>query len=170
MGKFIGLYVRYVDWVSDRFGRVAMYTVFLMIAVLLLGAITRNVLNMPLSWTVEMAQFTLAAYYTIGGAWSLKNNEHVRMDLIYDHCSDRNKARLDTLTSFFLIFYLVCLLIGAVSSTVYAIEYNQKKFSQWNPSMIPIKVIMLVGIVLMLLQAISTFFKDPAKARGRTIA
>jgi TRAP-type mannitol/chloroaromatic compound transport system permease small subunit len=62
--------------------------------------------------------------------------------------------------------YLVCLLIGAISSTEYAIEYNQRKFSQWNPSMIPIKLIMVFGIFLMLLQAISTFFKDIAKSRG----
>jgi len=36
----------------------------------------------------------------------------------------------------------------------------------WNPSLIPIKVIMVLGILLILLQAFSTFFKDLAKARG----
>ena len=53
---------------------------------------------------------------------------------------------------------------------MYAIEYDQHKFSMWNPSMIPIKLIMVFGIILMLLQAISTFFKDLAKARGRELA
>ena len=48
----------------------------------------------------------------------------------------------------------------------HAIEVGQRKFSMWNPSMIPIKVIMVCGIFLMLLQAISMFFKDLAKARG----
>ena len=47
-----------------------------------------------------------------------------------------------------------------------AIEVGQRKFSMWNPSMVPIKVIMVCGIFLMLLQAISMFFKDLAKARG----
>jgi hypothetical protein len=64
------------------------------------------------------------------------------------------------------MIYLVCLLIGSISSTRYAIEYDQRKFSQWNPSMIPIKIIMVFGISLMLLQSISTFFKDLAKSRG----
>jgi TRAP-type mannitol/chloroaromatic compound transport system permease small subunit len=36
--------------------------------------------------------------------------------------------------------------------------------------MAPIKIIMTVGIVLMLLQAISIFFKDVAKFTGREIA
>ena len=166
MSRAINAYVKCVDYFSTKFGRLAMYMIFLMIGVLLLGAVTRNILNMPLSWTVEMAQFTMTAYYLVGGAYSMQLNDHVRMDLVYDHCSDRTKARIDCFTSFFLVFYLVCLLIGSISSTLYAIEYGQRKFSQWNPSMIPIKVIMLFGILLMLLQAISTFFKDLEKAKS----
>ena len=147
----------------------AMYLIFAMILVLLLGAITRNILNFPLSWTVEMAQFIMTAYYIMGGAYSMQLNSHVRMDLIYDRCSEITKAKIDSFTSFFLVFYLVCLLFGSISSTMYAIEYDQRKFSQWNPSMIPIKLIMVFGIALLLLQAISTFFKDLAKARGQKI-
>jgi TRAP-type mannitol/chloroaromatic compound transport system permease small subunit len=96
-------------------------------------------------------------------------DDHVRMDLFYDRFSDINKARIDVFTSFFLLFYLVCLLYGSISSLEYAIEYNQRKFSQWNPSMIPIKIIMVFGIVLMILQSVSIFFKDLAKAQGKTI-
>ncbi len=170
MPSFIVSYVKYVDYASTKFGRLAMYGIFVMIGTLLLGAITRNILNFPLSWTVEMAQFTMTAYYIMGGAYSMQLNDHVRMDLIYDHCSDRTKSRIDSFTSIFLIFYLVCLLVGSISSTIYAIEYDQRKFSQWNPSMIPIKIIMVAGIILMLLQSISMLFKDIAKARGLNMA
>lgn len=170
MSKFITTYVKYVDYMSIKFGRFAMYAIFLMIGTLLLGAVTRNIINLPLSWTVELAQFTMAAYYIVGGAYSIQLNDHVRMDLFYDRFSEKTKAKLDSFTSIFLIFYLVCLLIGSISSTMYAIEYGQRKFSQWNPSLIPIKVIMVIGIVLMLLQAISTFFKDCAKSKGITLS
>ena len=170
MPSFIKAYVKYVDYVSIKFGRLAMYLIFVMIGVLLLGAITRNVLNIPLSWTIEMAQFTMTAYYIIGGPYSLITNDHVRMDLVYDLYSDKTKARIDVFTSFFLVFYLACLLYGSISSTMYAIEYGQRKFSQWNPSMIPIKVIMVIGIILMLMQAISMFFKDWAKSKGESIS
>lgn len=164
------LYVRYVDYVSEKFGRLMMYMVFVMIGTLLLNAITRNVINFPLSWCVEMAQFTMAAYYIVGGAYSMQMDDHVRMDLFYDRYSEKTKAKIDVATNFFLVFYLVCLLIGSISSTLYAIEYGQRKFSEWNPSMIPIKVIMVFGIVLMLLQAVSILFKDIAKAKGTTIS
>lgn len=166
MPSFVVKYVRIVDYLSTRFGRIAMYLIFLMIGTLLLDAITRNVINIPLYWCVELAQFTLAAYYIMGGAYSMQLDSHVRMDLVYDRLSDKNKARVDSFTAIFLVVYLVVLLIGSVSSTIYSIETNQKLFSMWNPSVVPIKVIMVIGIVLMLLQAISTFFKDVAKVRG----
>ena len=170
MPKFVILYVKYVDYVSTKIGRLAMYLIFLMIGTLLLSSITRNILHIPLSWTVELAQFTLPAYYLLGGAYSMQLGAHVRMDLFYDRLSEINKARMDVVTSFCLLFYLVTLLYGSISSLEYAIEYNQRKFSQWNPSMIPIKIIMLFGIVLMLLQSVSMFFKDLAKAQGKTIS
>lgn len=166
MPGFLVRYVRIIDYLSIKFGRLAMYSIFLMIGVLLLGAITRNIINIPLSWTVEMAQFAMAAYYIVGGAYSMQMNDHVRMDLVYDHCSDRNKAKIDSFTNFFLVFYLVCLLVGSISSTIYAIETGQRKFSMWNPSMVPIKLIMVGGIVLMLMQAIATWIKDIARWRG----
>ena len=169
MPKFIISYVKYVDYVSTKFGRLSMYLIFLMIGTLLLGAITRNILNFPLSWTVEMAQFTITAYYILGGPYSMQMDDHVRMDLIYGLYSDKTKARIDVFTNIFLLVYLIVLLIGAISSTQYAIEYGQRKFSQWNPSMIPIKIIMTLGIFLMILQTVSTFFKDLAKSMGGSI-
>lgn len=170
MPKFIIFYVKYVDAISIKIGRATMYLIFVMIGVLLLGSITRNILNMPLSWTVEMAQFIITAYYIAGGAYSMILREHVRMDLLYERFSEKNRARMDVVTTFFLLFYLVVMLVGSVSSTMYAIEYGQRNFSQWNPSMIPIKLIMVAGIFLMVLESISFFFKDLAIATGNKIS
>ena len=167
--EMIRVYVKYVDRLCVWVGRFSMYFIFLMIGTLLLGAVTRNIINLPLSWTVELAQFTMTAYYITGGAYSMQQNAHVRMDLLYARLSDRAKAKWDSITSVCLVGYLVCLLVGSISSAMYAIEYGQRKFSQWNPSLIPIKVIMVAGIILMLLQAISTLFKDIEKYRGSTI-
>ena len=169
MPKIIVSYVKYVDYASTKFGRFSMYMIFIMIGTLLLGAVTRNILGIPLSWTVEMAQFTITAYYILGGPYSMQMDDHVRMDLIYGLYSNKTKAKIDVFTNIFLLVYLIVLLIGAISSTQYAIEYDQRKFSLWNPSMIPIKIIMTFGILLMILQTVSTFFKDIATSRGVSI-
>jgi TRAP-type mannitol/chloroaromatic compound transport system permease small subunit len=110
-----------------------------------------------------MAQFVMTGYYLLGGGYSLLSDDHVRMDLIYSRLKDRTKAMLDMITSVFLITYLVILLIGAYSSLQYTVDTNQRLFTAWAPYVWPIKTVMLFGILLMLLQSISIFFKDMAK-------
>ena len=110
-----------------------------------------------------MAQFVMTGYYLLGGGYSLLSDDHVRMDLIYSRLKDRTKSLLDMITSVFLITYLVILLIGAYSSLQYTIQTNQRLFTAWAPYVWPIKSVMLFGILLMLLQSISIFFKDLAK-------
>ncbi len=116
-----------------------------------------------------MAQFTMAAYYLLGGGYSMQLKAHVRMDVLYERWSKRTRATVDVLTSGFLLFYLSVLLYGGISSTAYSIEYGQRNYSSWAPPMAPIKVIMVIGIFLMLLQALATFFKDLAKMRGKEL-
>lgn len=170
MPEVIKTYVRWVDRVSDYVGIVAMYLIFLMICILLMDAITRNVIDIPVHWAIEAAQFTLAAYYFMGGAKTLKDNNHVRMDLFYDNLSETGKARMDLITMVCLLFYLSVLLFGSISSLTYAIETGERRFSMWNPSMIPIKSLMVACIILMLLQTVSLIFKHWATLRGERIA
>ena len=169
MPKPIRLFVRYVDAVNRVFGLIAMYLVYGMIAILFYSTISKNFFE-PSLWTLEMAQFAMVTYYLLGGGYSMQTGDHVRMDLLYSRWSDRTKAIVDAVTILFLIFYLCLLLFGGISSTLYAIQYGEESYSSWAPPMAPIKVIMCVGITLMLLQVIATFFKDLAKARGKPLS
>jgi TRAP-type mannitol/chloroaromatic compound transport system permease small subunit len=170
MPNLIRSYVRFTDRISDYVGYLAAALIFVMGATLMFDAFTRNVINMPVHWAVELTQFTLAAYYFMGGAFTLKNNSHVRMDLFYSSLSERSRAKIDLATSVCLIFYLVVTLIGGISSLQYAIETNERRFSIWNPSVIPIKALLVVCLVLMLMQAFSLVFKHVATLRGEKVS
>jgi len=112
----------------------------------------------------------MAAYYLLGGGYSLQDDSHVRMDLLYERWSDKTKAKVDSVTVLLLIFYLVFLLYGAISSASYALQYGEESYSVWAPRMAPIKIIMSIGIFLTLLQAIAVFFKNVANARGKPLS
>lgn len=146
-----------------------MYLIFVMIGLLLYSSLSRTVFNSPLNWGVEMAQFLMASYYLLGGAYSMQMDSHVRMDLLYSRWSVKGKAKADAITAAFLIFYLVVLLIGGINSSEYALSHGQKNYSAWAPPLAPIKLIMTFGIALMLLQAIAMFFRDVATLRGETL-
>lgn len=169
MPKPIKIFVRYVDAVSTVVGKFSQYLVFGMMGLLLYESISRTIFNRPHIWVVEMAQFTMAAYYLLGGGYSMILEGHVRMDLLYGRWSRKTQAVMDMLTSIVLFFYLGILLFGSISSLEYALKYGQVNYTSWAPPLAPIKIIMTIGIALMLLQAVAFFFKDLATARGESI-
>jgi TRAP-type mannitol/chloroaromatic compound transport system permease small subunit len=170
MPVIIERFVRVTDRIADLVGLFAMYLIYVMIGILIFDVITDKFLGMTQNWVIEFAQFTLAAFYFMGGPKTLKDNDHVRMDLIYANLTERGKARVDAVTIFCLIFYLGVLLWGSVSSLVYSWETDQRLPSLWAPSLVPIKVLMVVCIVLMLLQSLALFFRHIATIRGVEIA
>ena len=168
MPNAIRTYVRYVDAVNRRVGRVAMYLIFAMAAILLWSSVSKTFF-VPSLWTLEMAQFAMVAYYLLGGPYSMQLDGHVRMDLLYGAWSPRTRTWVDSFTIVFLLAYLVLLLYGGLSSTQYALEYGERSYSSWRPYMAPIKIVACIGIFLMLLQAFAVLFKDIAKLRGEEL-
>ncbi|MEM7047020.1 MAG: TRAP transporter small permease subunit [Pseudomonadota bacterium] len=166
---FITRYVRFVDAMNRRLGRAVMYLLFVMMGILLYSSISKTFFT-PSLWTLEMAQFTLTAYYILGGSYSLQLGSNVRMDLFYSRWSDRTKLTVDSFTVIFLIFYLGTLLYGGLSSTAYALEYGERSYSAWRPYMAPIKIIMCVGLVCMIAQASAQLCKDVARLKGMTLS
>jgi TRAP-type mannitol/chloroaromatic compound transport system permease small subunit len=161
--------VRCVDRVNRIVGRAAMYLVFVIMGLLLFSALDRLAIGTFPLWVVEMAEFLMAGYYFLGGAYALQLDGHVRMDLLYGRMTPRRRALVDVLTVATLLFYLVVLLLGGISSTEYALTTDQRNFSAWGPPLAPIKAVMTVGIALMLLQVTAVLFRDLALASGRTL-
>lgn len=170
MPRWISAFVRFVDALNYRVGRFAMYLIYVLGGILLASTISRLVFGAPFNWALEMSQFVLSAYYLLGGAYAWQQGAPVRMDLFYQNFPVRRRLTTDAITVLFVIFYLCVLFAGGLSSTNYAIVYQQQNYSAWAPVLWPIKVVMTVAIFLMLLQAISSFLKDIAELRGKPIA
>ncbi len=162
-------YVRVIEAVNYRIGRIAMYLLFVIMGILLWSSVTK-MFTFPALWTMEMAQFTLVAYYLLGAPYSMQLGANVRMDLLYARLPMRRQAAWDIVTVFFLIFYLGVMLWGAVDSTTYSIGIGERAPSAWRPYLWPIKLIITLSFVLMLLQAIAHLIRDIATLRGVEIA
>lgn len=182
-------YIRAVDAVNYRVGRLIMYGLFVLMGILLWSSVSKTFF-LPSLWTLEMAQFAMVAYYMLGGPYSIQMGSNVRMDLFYGDWSPRKKAWFDLVTVFFLIFYICVLIYGGVSSTAYSLGYwgtepfsflgglitgaeevgrAERSSSAWRPYMWPIKAIMVLGLFLMLLQCLSELFKDVLRLQGEAI-
>ncbi|MFV0383398.1 TRAP transporter small permease subunit [Paracoccus sp. (in: a-proteobacteria)] len=161
-------YVRTVETVNYRLGRLIMYLLFAIMGILLWSSLTR-MFSVPTLWTMEMAQFTLVAYYLLGAPYSMQLGANVRMDLLYARQGPRAQALWDVVTIFFLLFCLGVMLWGAVDSTAYSLRINERAPSAWRPPLWPIKLIIALAFALMILQAIAQLVRDLALLRGTTI-
>ena len=183
-------FARSIDGVNTIIGLVVMYGVYALMGILLWSSISKTFF-LPSQWTLEMAQFAMVAYYMLGGPYSILMGANVRMDLFYGTWSLRRKATVDTVTVLFLIFYLGVLLYGALGSTSYSLGYwgtdpiayfaglltgseeigrLERSSTAWRPYIWPIKTIMILGLLLMLLQALAELIKDIARALGHDTA
>ena len=166
MTDALRMYVRFVDRVNHRIGRMVMYGIFVMMAILLWSSISKTFF-LPSLWTLEMAQFAMVAYYILGGPYAIQMGSNVRMDLFYGGWSERRQTWVDAVTVLFLIFYLGVLLWGGWDSFMYSLQYGgERSPTAWRPYLWPIKAIMVTGIFLMLLQAMSELFKDILRLKG----
>lgn len=182
-------YIRGVDAVNYRVGRVMMYGVFVLMGILLWSSVSKTFF-LPTLWTLEMAQFVMVGYYILGGPYSLQLGSNVRMDLLYGGWTMRRKAWFDAITVLFLIFYLCVLLYGAIGSTAYSLGYwkteplsffaglitgsedigrLEQSSSAWRPYLWPVKTVMIVGFFLMILQCVSELFKDILRLKGADV-
>ncbi len=198
MPKIIRGYVRWVEAMNRFIGRITMYLIFVMIAVLLWSTLSKAIFT-PSAWTLETAQFIMVAYYILGGPYSLQLGSNVRMDLFYGSWSPKTKAWVDVFTIFFLMFYLGVLLYGALGSTAYSLGYFgteplsyfkdlfvtlitqgfdaaagmtgflERSATAWRPVMWPIKTLMCFGVMLMLLQVLAELFRDIGRIRGEDL-
>lgn len=167
MMKPVKIYVKSIDSISAVIGSIIKFLVLLMIAVLAYEAVSRNFFNTSNKWSLEITEFINGTYYLLGGAYVYLIGGHVRMDYFYSEWSQRKKAVFDIITFALSIAYLIWLLFGGLSSSAYALKYNQTNYSAWAPPIAPMKIIATLGVALMLLQNISEIIKDIVIAFGK---
>ena len=184
------LYIRLIDRLNYGVGRLIMYGIFVMMAVLLWSTISKFS-DQPSLWTLEVAQFAMIAYFFLGGPYAIQMGAHVRMDLFYENWSVKRKAATDAAMVLCLITYLGVLLWGGLSSTAYSLGHFgsdpveffvglatgetevgtlERSRTIWRPYLWPIKTLMCIGIVLMLLQALSELAKDILRLKGEAVS
>lgn len=161
-------YVRGVESLVRGLGIASMYLLLVILAVLLFPVFARGG-DISTIWALEVAQFAVGAYYILGAGWSLQQGAHVRMDFLYANWKPRTKAIVDAVTSFFVIFYLVVMLLGGWDSCAYAVVAKQVNHTVWAPYMAPIKMAMEIGIFFMLLQMSAEFVKSLIVACGKPV-
>lgn len=153
-------YVRFIDWLTDRFGTAAMWAVLLSCFISAGNAVVRYALDISSNGMLEIQWYLFAACVMLGAAQVLRVNEHVRVDVLYGRYNGRTQALID-------IFGLVCFLIPVMSVMLYLSLplflkwYATQEMSSNAGGLIrwPAMLMLPLGFGLVLLQGIAETIK-----------
>jgi len=170
MPKVLVIYVRCIESANTWLGKILAGAIFMLIAVLLIEAVSRYVFNSPTYWSHEMSGFIIGTYFVLGGGYVLLNGAHVGMDALSARWSRKKRAIVDLATFPLLATYLVVFLMGGISSAARAVRVGERTMTMWGPQLGPIKIILVVGVVMLLLQGIALLIRDVYIVKGKDLA
>ncbi len=156
-----------VDVMNERFGRVANWLVLLACLVSAGNAAARYSLSMSSNAWLEIQWYMFGAMVMLGAPYTLKMNEHVRVDVIYGSLSTRAQVWVDIIGG--VLFLLpATLIIGWLSWPMFynswaigEVSANAGGLLRW-----PIKIFVPLGFLLLSLQGLSEIIKRVAALTG----
>jgi TRAP-type mannitol/chloroaromatic compound transport system permease small subunit len=109
---------------------------------------------------LEMQWYMFTAMAMLGGAYTLKVNEHVRVDLIYGSVSERTRTWID-LFGGVLCLLPFCFVLMLLTWPWFVDSYRGSEVSTNAGGLIrwPVKLILPVGFFFVLLQGVSEIIK-----------
>jgi TRAP-type mannitol/chloroaromatic compound transport system permease small subunit len=153
--------LKFIDWLSEASGKLFSW---LIIPVILLEAaevVQRYVFQAPTDWSWELAAMTAGALFMMGGAWVLKENNHVRTDVFYNKLSRKAKAGVN-LFFFTIIFFSFAgvLIWKSIQEMLFSWRILEATFSMWAPPLYPLKTVIAVSFVLLGLQGLALWIRE----------
>jgi len=160
MIKFLSKILDTIDSISIIVGKLSKYFILIIIGIMLFEIISRYVFNNPTEWVVEMSSYLFGAYFFLSGGYILLREGHVRMDILYVKWSEKLKKIVNIVTFPLFALYIGMIIYGGIGNTKFSLMSNEHSNSLWGPPLAPIKIVMIFGSVLLLLQGTSILIRD----------
>jgi TRAP-type mannitol/chloroaromatic compound transport system permease small subunit len=158
---------RGIDKMNERIGFLAEWLVLLSCLISAGNAFSRYAFGLSSNAWLEIQWYMFAAVVMLGASFTLKKNEHVRVDIVYANVSTRRQIGIDVFGSIF--FLLPATIIMAYLS--WPIFYNSWMLGETSVNAgglirWPVKILLPIGFVLLTLQGISELIKRVAMLTG----
>ena len=152
-----------IDWLNEKIGVLCNWLVLLACLVSGGNAMVRYAYDQSSNAWLEVQWYMFAVIVMFGASYTLKRNEHVRVDLFYMTLSRRGQLWVDILgTIFFLL--PACVILAWLSWPFFMQSFNVSEHSSNAGGLLrwPIKLVLPVGFALVALQGLSELIKRVA--------
>jgi TRAP-type mannitol/chloroaromatic compound transport system permease small subunit len=155
-----------IDCVNTKVGSFVAYWAVIAVFVYYYEVIARYVFNSPTNWVHESMFLMFGMQYMLSGAYALREDQHVRVDVLYTHFSTRGKAIADIVTSVFFFIFTLTMLWTGYRFAADAVNNGETSFTEWGIQYWPVKLAIPIGAALIVLQGVAKLVKDIIIATG----
>lgn len=120
----------------------------------------RYALNSASQWIGATIQAAMVLIACMGGAYALKHDCFIKLDLFYEKFSARKKAVCDIITSSLTFAFLGVLIWKGTDAALMSIKFNQTTPTAIPIPIYPIKTIIPLSACVVLLIVIQQFIQD----------
>lgn len=156
-----------LDKLSDFSGNYVAFWSLIAVFVYYYEVIARYVFNSPTNWAHESMFLMFGMQYLLSGAYALKEDAHVRVDVLYVYLPKKYKALVDVISSIFFYLFVGSLFVTGIIFAKDSISVWEVSFTEWAIQYWPIKLSLAVGAFGLLLQGISKLIKDILLLTGK---
>lgn len=158
---------RGIDRLNEFIGKWISWLILVSILVSAGNAIIRKVFDLSSNAWLELQWYLFGAAFMLAAAYTLKQNEHIRIDIVYGMWSRRVQHWIDLIGHlFFLMPFVLLMVYMFVPYTLHSFRSGEVSTNSGGLIIWPAKAILLVGFSLLALQGISEIIKKIAIMRG----
>ncbi|MCQ0970000.1 TRAP transporter small permease subunit [Paracoccus sp. TK19116] len=166
MGGLLAL-SRGIDRVNSFIGRWISWLILVAILVSAINAVIRKVFSVSSNAWLELQWYLYGTAFLLAAAYTLLENEHIRIDIVYSMWSRRVQHWIDLIGTLLFLLPITALILWLTYPWVMrSIRLKEMSMNAGGLILWPAKLMLLIGFGLLFLQGLSEAIKKIAVMRG----
>jgi TRAP-type C4-dicarboxylate transport system permease small subunit len=151
----------WMDWVSIAIGRVAMFLIAFIVAIMFYEVVMRYVFVEPTLWVNEMSLWTAGAVYLLAGLYVMQQRSHIRIFILYDMVPRNWQRAFDAVSTLLICLFAAAVVWGGFNEAYAKLMRWETFGTAWDPP-IPatMKPLVLLTVTLIAIQSVVNLFAD----------
>ena len=164
--SFVDALIRGIERLTGSVGIMASFALVPLVLATCYEVFARYLFGMPTIWAYEVGYILTGAHFLLGMAFTLRSDEHIRIDVFSGHFSQRTRAVID-LIGYAVLLPLMTWLSYALFQHLAAGYLRNERSGQsaMNLPVWPFRVIFLVAFTLLTLQILAEVIKAVRRFR-----
>ena len=148
------------DFIQKILSFIVGTTLTVMVLLIFLQVIFRYVLQLPLSWAEELAQYVFSWLIFSGATIAYRENKHISVELLTDAISNTTtKKILACIINFFVLFFLFIVVFYALPIALQLIQFDKVAVSMPSLKMGYIYLIIPISSIFSILMVLENILK-----------